>query len=195
MFVQVIEGKTVEPERLRRQLELWVDEMSADADGYLGTTGGISDDGRAVFLARFESAEAARRNSDRPEQGAWWHETMKCFDGDISVRNSEEVDLLLDGGTDDAGFVQIIQGVALDKERLRALERAEVDRMRAVRPDLLGGITVWDGDAFTQAAYFSNEEDARRGEASMGDADAADWQSLVADVTFIDLTDPWLRTR
>ena len=29
-------------------------------------------DGRMVALVRFDSEEAARRNSDRPEQGAWW---------------------------------------------------------------------------------------------------------------------------
>ena len=35
---------------------------------------GMCDDGTFVALARFESAEAARRNSDRPEQGEWWAE-------------------------------------------------------------------------------------------------------------------------
>lgn len=205
MFVQVIEGKTSDAAGLRRHLDQWIDEMSAGADGYLGTTGGVSADGRAVLLARFEDEDAATRNSDRPEQSAWWNETAKCFDGDVIFRNCHEVDLLFEGGSDNAGFVQVMQGTALDKERLRALEQAEAEKIRDVRPDLIGGITAWDGDVFTQAAYFTCEEEARRHEAAMdarrradgaGDAgDAGAWQELVADMIFIDLPDPWLRTR
>lgn len=205
MFIQVIEGTTSDPESLRRHLEQWVDEMSSGADGYLGTTGGIAADGRAIFLARFESADAATRNSDRPEQSAWWNETAKCFDGDVVFRNCDEVDLLLDGGTDDAGFVQVTQGKALDKERLRAMERAEVPRLREMRPDLIGGITAWDGDVFTQAAYFTSDAMARNAEEALDaagsgngdgrtDGEGAGWETLVIDLRSIDLTDPWLRT-
>ncbi|HUS62416.1 MAG TPA: hypothetical protein VMY34_09480 [Acidimicrobiales bacterium] len=201
MFVQVIEGNTSDPDGLRRHLDQWIDEMSASAEGYLGTTGGITADGLAIFLARFESEDAARRNSDRPEQSAWWTETAKCFDGDVVFRNCGEVDLLLDGGADDAGFVQVMRGIAIDKERLREMEKQEMPKLRALRPDLIGGITAWDGDVFTQAAYFTSEEMARKGEAAMedeaagGDGEGADWQSMVSDLTFMDLTDPWIRTR
>jgi hypothetical protein len=37
----------------------------------------LTDDGRFIALARFESEEAARRNSDRPEQDRWWTEIAK----------------------------------------------------------------------------------------------------------------------
>ena len=41
-----------------------------------------------MLRARFESEEAAQANSDRPEQGAWWAETAKVFDGEATFRNS-----------------------------------------------------------------------------------------------------------
>jgi hypothetical protein len=41
----------------------------------------LTDDGRFIALARFESEEAARRNTDRPEQDRWWTEIAKLFTG------------------------------------------------------------------------------------------------------------------
>jgi hypothetical protein len=46
----------------------------------------VTDDGRFVLLARFESEEAARRNNARHEQGQWWTETEKYLDGVASGR-------------------------------------------------------------------------------------------------------------
>jgi hypothetical protein len=51
----------------------------------------VTDDGRFVGLARFESEEAARRNSGRPEQGRWWMETSKLFTGEVAFRDSSDV--------------------------------------------------------------------------------------------------------
>src|SRR4051794_20591525 len=106
MFMQVIQGTTNDAAGLRRQMERWDDEMGAGATGFLGTTGGVAEDGTAIVLARFESEQAARANSDRREQGAWWDETAKYFDGDVTFRDCPEVDITLAGGSDDAGFVQ-----------------------------------------------------------------------------------------
>jgi hypothetical protein len=51
----------------------------------------VTEDGRFVALARFESAEAARRNIDRPEQGQWWTETAKLFPSEVTFRDSSHV--------------------------------------------------------------------------------------------------------
>ena len=75
MFVQVIQGQVSDPERARAQLDKWVAEFAPGATGWLGSTSGVTDDGTFVSLARFESPEAARQNSDRPEQDQWWMET------------------------------------------------------------------------------------------------------------------------
>ena len=82
MFIQVIRGQVSEPEQVHAALDRWSAQLAASTPGWLGSTAGVTEDGRFVALARFESEEAARRNSDRPEQGQWWAETAKLFTGD-----------------------------------------------------------------------------------------------------------------
>ena len=197
MFIQVIEGRTTDVDGLRRQFERWQDELGPDAKGYLGTTGGVADDGTAIVIARFESEEAARANSDRPEQGAWWSETAPFFSGEVTFRDSTDVDTTLAGGSDDAGFVQVMQGRVGDRARLRALEEKFLPEMNAMRPDVIGSVRAWDGDFFTEAIYFTSEADARKAESSMPDAGRPEFQeyaSLVEDLRYTDLRDPWLRS-
>ena len=197
MFIQVIQGKTNDADGLRRQFDRWQQELGPGAKGYLGTTGGVADDGTTIVLARFESEEAARANSDRPEQGAWWNETAKHFDGDPTFRNCTEVDTTLAGGSDDAGFVQVMQGRATNRDRLRELEAELMPKMTEQRPDVIGSLRGWDGDLFTEAIYFTSEADARKGESSMPEDGAQDFEeyaSLVEGLTYIDLKDPWLHS-
>jgi hypothetical protein len=196
MFIQVIQGKVSDAEGLRQQFDRWLQELGSGAKGYLGSTGGVAEDGTAIFLARFESEEAARANSDRPEQGAWWNETAKFFEGDVTFRNCTEVDTTVAGGSDAAGFVQVMQGRVKNRARLRELEEQFMPKLTELRPDVIGTVRGWDGDHFTEAIYFTSEEAARKGEASMPEmeADMAELGSLTEDHTYIDLKDPWLRT-
>jgi hypothetical protein len=197
VFIQVIQGRTKDAGGLRRQFDRWQQELGPGAKGYLGTTGGVADDGTAIFLARFENEQAARANSDRPEQGAWWNETAKYFDGEVTFRDCTEVDTTLAGGSDDAGFVQVMQGRARNRDRLRQLEQELMPRMTAMRPDVIGSVRGWDGDLFTEAIYFTSEAEARKGESSMPDdagEEFAEYSSLAEDLTYIDLKDPWLRS-
>ena len=109
MFVQVIEGKVSDKAGLRRQMDRWEAELRPGAAGFLGSTGGVTDDGVGFAVARFESADAARANSERPQQGEWWAETEKCYDGPVSFTDSEDVEEFLSGGSNDAGFVQVMK--------------------------------------------------------------------------------------
>lgn len=70
MFVQLIEGRVSDRDGLRRQMDRWMSELRPQAAGFLGSTAGVTDDGQAIVLARFESARAAQANSERPEQGS-----------------------------------------------------------------------------------------------------------------------------
>jgi hypothetical protein len=198
MFVQVIQGRTRDAAGLKGQLDRWVDDLSGGAKGYLGSTAGVADDGTAILLARFESEEAARANSDRPEQGAWWAETEKYFDGDVTFVDSSEVDVTMAGGSNDAGFVQVMQGRVTDKDRVKAFEDEFMPKLAEMRPDVMGSIRAWDGDRFTEAIYFTSEEAARKGEAEMtsgeGAEGMAEFDTLFDDLTYIDLRDPWLRS-
>ncbi len=69
MFVQVFQGPVSDPAKVKETLDRWVAELAPGADGWLGSTAGVTDDGTFVGLARFDSEEAARRNSDRPGAG------------------------------------------------------------------------------------------------------------------------------
>ena len=120
MFLQVIQGKVVDPERFSASLDRWVDELGPSADGWLGTTSGTYGDNSFIALVRFESAEAAKRNSDRPEQGQWWADFASSLDGEASFDDFDDVVLMGPGGSDEAGFVQVMRGRVADVERERA---------------------------------------------------------------------------
>jgi hypothetical protein len=90
MFAQVIKGKAKDEAGLREQFDSWAKEVMPGTEGFLGCTTGISGDGTWVTVARFESEEAARRASDRPQQGKWWTETERYLD-DVSFKDCTEV--------------------------------------------------------------------------------------------------------
>ena len=199
MFVQVIQGRVGDARQLRAMMDQWVRELSAGAVGWLGSTAGVTSDGTGIALARFESPEAARRNSERPEQGEWWAQTAKLFDGEVTFRDCAQVHLLGDGGSDDAGFVQVIQGRYTDQEKAVDLLQRSAEPLRTLRPDVLGGELCLHGDGgFTQAIYFTSESEARAGEKKEPPAEVRAWldeeAAITADLAFHDLTDPWLHS-
>ena len=168
MFIQVINAKVVDAEGLKRQIDRWESDVRPGADGFLGSTSGITDDGQLVVFARFESEEAARRNSDRPEQGEWWAETEKMLDN-VEFKDSVEVVTMGQGGSDDAGFVQVMRGRVIDKAKMDELRgrMSEMDEaMRSHRPDVIGDVVAVHADgSYTDAVYFTSESEARAGEA------------------------------
>ena len=197
MFIQVIEGKTNDPEALHRQIEAWQRDLKPGAIGYLGSTGGCTSTGDCILVARFESPEAAQRNSERPEQTQWWHETEKCFDGAPRFHESTEVQVMTHGELDGARFVQVMEGHVTDRNRAIALEHDADPILAEARPDLLGSMTAYfDGDEFTELAYFTSEEAAREGERKDLPSDAAtafaEWQDVMKIERYMDLPDPWL---
>ena len=197
MFIQVIEGQVSDPDRLRKQMEQWETDIAPSAEGWLGYTAGVTDEGEHIAVVRFESEEAARRNSERSEQGEWWAETEQLFEGEATFRDYPNVDLWLDGGSDDAGFVQVIQGRQRG-ERSPGEMLEDFDDLSTMRPEIIGGSIAWDEDGhFTETVYFTSEDAARQGEQRMAeDADASrqmeEWMSQVDDVRYLDLRDPWL---
>ena len=194
MFVQVIRGQLADREAMKRLGERWQAELRPGAAGFLGATVGITDDDWMINVARFESEEAARRNSERPEQGEWWAEASKCFDGEPSFLDSTDVETTLGGGRDDAGFVQAMIGEVSDRAAFTDVDRQFVDRITELRPDVIGGLRVWDGDRrYVELVYFTSEDEARRGESQELPADAQDayqrFQDLHESIEFRDLRD------
>jgi hypothetical protein len=192
MFMQVIQGKVADRAGLEAAMTRWNDELAEGAVGYLGSTGGFTDDDMFVVLARFESEEAARRNSARPEQGAWWAETASCFDGDVTFMDCPNTSSWLAGGSDDAGFVQIMEGHGPNPERM--MERY-ADRIKEGRPEIIGGtVGSYDADGWVEAIYFTSEAEAREHEQMPLPDDIAEEMAreMPTDVRFLDLHQPML---
>jgi hypothetical protein len=195
MFVQVIEGHTDDAAGVRRQMERWDRDVRPGAVGFEGSTQGVTADGTVIVLARFRDAAAAKENADRPEQGAWWRETEPLFTEPPTFRESSDTDTLFDGGSDDAGFVQVMAGTALDRAAIEAFESDELTaQLREARPDLLGGHRVWFEDgSYVEAAYFTSEEAARAGEASDAfSGPQEEYTALFGEMRYLDLSDPTL---
>ena len=193
MFVQVIEGKLKDQDLLTRQLERWRKEIKPGAKGYLGSTGGATADGRSIAVVRFESEAAARANSERAEQGAWWNETSKAFDGEPNFTESSDTELLFDGGSNNAGFVQVMKGKVKDAAAFRKWGKEHEGNLKKIRPDLIGGLDVYRPDgSFISFAYFTSEAEARKNEKAMAeDPMMAEYMSHMAgEMEFLDITDP-----
>lgn len=197
MFVQVIKGRVGDKAGIVGALERWRREVRPGAVGFLGSTGGVTADGRFVALARFDSADAAEANAARPEQSRWWADTERCFAGPVAFLDCEEVDVYRAGEDGSAGFVQVMEGHA-DRDRLRRLDAEFEDRLAELRPDLLGSLRAWHDDEFTEAAYFTSESDARAAESQELPSDVApafaDWQRAMGEITYYDLSSPQLIT-
>jgi hypothetical protein len=199
MFLQVIQGKVVDAERLSATLDKWVREFGPSADGWLGSAFGTYGDDSFILLVRFDSAESARRNSDRPEQGQWWSEFASSIDGEARFDDFEEVLVMGPGGSDDAGFVQVMRGRVADVERERALNRKFSELPRDLRPDIIGAVEgLKDDGTFVMAMYFTSEAEAREGEKKPVPADMQammdEGQANTTEMTFIDLSKPVLHS-
>jgi len=199
MFIQVITGQAIDREGLRRLGDRWTDEVRPGATGYLGKAVGVTDDGRFIAVVRFESEAAARRNSERAEQGAWWAEVEKCLER-VAFAESVDVVTMLGGAVDKAGFVQVMRGRITDpgkmsgvRDRMGEMEAA----LRRHRPDVLGDVIAIHADGtYTDTVYFESEQAARRGEATEMPADVGalfnDLMSAITVDEYLDLKDPSL---
>jgi hypothetical protein len=198
MFVQVIHGRISDAGQVRSQLDRWMAELASGSVGWLGTTAGVTDDGTMVVLARFESEEAARQNSDRPEQSAWWEATAPLFTEPPVFHDSTSVEVDMAGDPAQAGFVQVMQGRSSDPDKARELMASDPTDWRSFRPEILGTLTAsHDRDAWTMAIYFTSEEAAREGERKEPPPESQRVMEqlnalAIGEPTFFDLKDPWL---
>lgn len=195
MFMQVVKARVNDEAGVRKAIDRWQTDIKPGAVGYLGSTLGFLEDGSFLVVARFESADAAQRNSDRPEQGEWFQEMSGNFDGEPEFYDVDDVQTLFDGGSDSAGFVQVMIGHSPERDKLQQSAGEDTEGLRAARPDLIGGIMGGFGDdGFVNVAYFTSEAEARKGEASEPPPDqkeqADEFQRLMGEVSFYDIKDP-----
>jgi hypothetical protein len=196
MFIRVIQGRATNPPGIRRDLGRWQRLLAADADGWLGSTAGITEDGWSITVVRFASEAQARRNSDRPEQREWWRDASQHL-ARVAVHDASKVHTYQNGSADKAGFVQVIQGYSHDIERMTGLRRDQEQLLAREAPQILGMTLAehadWPGD-FTQIMYFTSEQDARRYEqespAEPDEPVLEQLRSLMTNSRSFDLRDP-----
>ena len=195
MFIQIIQGKCRDAEGMRRLSEEWRRDMAPKVEGWLGSTYGITDDDEFVAVVRFESREAAMRNSMRPEQGQWWKRMEECFDGPAVFHDCDNAMMFLGGGSDDAGFVQIIRGKVEDPSRIKAM-LADTSMLHEMRPEIIGGTLALEPDGtFTETVAFRDEDSARAGEQMEPPAEVrSELESMMAGARFYDLHHPWFES-
>ena len=196
MFIQIITGKCNHEQECRAQLDRWLRDLEPGAPGWLGGTYGFTDDGTFVAVVRFESREAAAANAARPEQDAWWAEMAKLFDGDVEFHESDDITMLMSGGSDDAGFVQIMRGTVDDADALRSM-MLDTHLLHEMRPEILGGtLCIEEDGTFTETVAFSDEASARKGEQQSMPEDMRErMEASMHDVSFLDLHRPWFASK
>lgn len=196
MFIQIIQGKCRDAERIHQLSDEWRETLGPTAEGWLGGTYGITDDNEFIGVVRFDSKEAAARNSTRPEQAAWWEKMQACFDGEVAFHDCEDVVMFLDGGSDDAGFVQVMQGRVSDPQRFHRFMEQPMDVLHEARPEIIGGTVAIAPDGwFTETVAFRSEAEARAGEQKQMPEEAQqEWSeemAMMQDLTYKDLHRPW----
>jgi hypothetical protein len=200
VFIQIIQGQIKNATGVRKTMDRWLEDLEPGAVGWLGGTFGITDEGMLMSIVRFESAEAAHENSDRPEQSVWWKEMEQYFIGPVTFHDCKDVMLLAGGGSDQAEFVQVIQGRVRDRERARTLNEQSASMLGKYRPDVIGATIAIDDDGFfTETVSFTSETEARAAEGKTMPPEVQklmdEEMSLLEGVRFIDLHEPWFATR
>lgn len=200
MFVQIIEGSANDREGTKAEMDRWVRELGPSAEGWLGSTAGVTPDGRLIAVVRFDSEAAARSQSDKPEQGRWWESFSQNLEGEATFFESSGVTVGGGGGSDEAGFVQIMRGKVNDIDKAKALDARMEEEMPQRRSDVIGSVTAYKEDGtFYSVIYFTSLEEARQGEKEMNEnppPQMDEWTQLMdGELTFYDLEEPWLASK
>ncbi|WP_109507664.1 hypothetical protein [Nocardioides speluncae] len=197
MFIQMVQGTCTREDEMHSLVDSWCATMS-ERPGWLGGTYGFTDDSRFVGVVRYDSETSCRENCSREDAGAWWAQAEMLFDGAPEIHQSEDVSMMLDGGSDDAGFVQVMRGRVLDADRFRHFntDTEMTNMLHQARPEIIGSTLLFEPDGtFTETISFTDEATARVGEKQEMPAEMmTDWQSSIADVEYIDLHRPWFAT-
>jgi hypothetical protein len=189
MFVQVVRGVVADPAATFARLDDWLEHLAPGADGWLGTTAGVTADRELVSFVRFASAADARHSSDRVEQGLWWAGSVLLFTGDVLFDNYDDVEVL---GADGAGSVEVLLG------RTRP-GRAGDDlgtRLAALTAEpsagAIGGILGRHDDGqFAHAVWFCRSVSARS-RPVLDPRSLLDSRALSGDVRVLRLETLWL---
>jgi hypothetical protein len=195
MFIQAIQAHCTRHDEVRALSKVWREELAPAAEGWLGGTYGFTDDDQFLAVVRFESREEAMRNSARPEQTAFAERMTALMDGPVEFHDCDDVTVFLDGGSDDAGFVQVIRGKVADPDRVKA-SLADTDELHRLRPEIIGGTFAAGPDGtFTETVAFADEAAARAGErVEPPEGMREEIEAMFRGASFYDLRSPWFES-
>ena len=194
VFIQMVQGRCSRHDEMRDLVDDWC-AMMADRPGWLGGTYGFTDDDRFLGIVRFDSGSACKDAAGTSEAATMWAGAEELFDGRCEIHESEDVSMMLDGGSDSAGFVQVMRGRVADADRFRHfMTDTEVTSMlHDARPEIIGATLAIESDGtFLETVAFTDEASARKGEQLDMPAEMqADFEAAMADVEYLDLHKPW----
>jgi len=197
VFIQMVQGRCSRPDEMRALVDDWCGSM-ADRPGWLGGTYGFTDDERFLGVVRFDSSSACLESAAAPDAATWWAAAEELFDGRCEIHESEDVSMMLDGGSDDAGFVQVMKGRVTDADKFRHFmtDTEMTSMLHDARPEIIGGVLAMETDGtFVETIAFTDEASARKGEQTDMPAEmAAEFAAAMSDVEYIDLHRPWFAT-
>jgi hypothetical protein len=197
VFLQMVEGRSSRQDEMRGLVDGWCGSM-ADRPGWLGGTYGFTDDGRFVGVVRFDSRSACKESSTGADAAMWWAGADALFEDGCRVHESEDVSMMLDGGSDSAGFVQVMCGRVGDADALRHItsDTTMTSMLHEARPEIIGATLAVESDGtFVETIAFTDEGSARKGEQLDMPQDVRDeLMAAMADVEYLDLPKPWFAT-
>jgi hypothetical protein len=120
---------------------------------------------------------------------------MSLMDGPVEFHDCDDVMLFMDGGSDQAGFVQVIEGKVDDPGRIKAM-LADTTMLHEMRPEIIGGTLAIEADgSFIETIAFRDEDSAREGEKTPPPPEvASELESMMVGARFYDLHHPWFES-
>lgn len=194
MFIQLAQGECTREDDMRALVDDWCARM-AHQPGWLGGTYGFTDDHCFIGVVRYADREAWDRWCKDPDAASYWAAAEALFDEDCTVHESDDVLMLLDGGSDDAGFVQVLHGRIGDDAKLHQMftDTEMTTMLHEARPEIIGATMAFHPDGtFTETVAFTDEAAARRGESQeMPQAATERFTAAIGAVEYSDLHRPW----
>ncbi len=162
MFLQIIQAPAGDADALRAASYWWADKLGSTSVGWLGCTGGVTEEGVFFTAERFESEQKMWVEAGRPGRRRWWAQITQNLTGAATFTNCREVEVFAPDPTaiDKAGLVQIVQGRVRDRVLMRTLLRSMEKEMFLHRPDMLGSTLAFHpDDGYTHLLYHTSEDD------------------------------------
>jgi hypothetical protein len=198
VLAETIRGRVSDPEAMGAAFDSWVQEIAPGAKGWLGSTGGVTDDNELFILTLFESEEEAKAHESRPEQGQFWAEVSNIFRSEPAIQTSTKVYFDTNGDLNSTEFVKVGLGTLSDVDSMLALIEGN-SSWRTSRPDILGIVGAdFGAGQFTYAAFFTSHDTAR--EVDEGENMPQEVRArmdkmtslVIGELEYLDLMDPWL---